>query len=933
MKKSFKLVALMLMIVFGVSTGISYLLKPKNDVSAYQNSDALSNVFVNELWTGSGVDSDNLNIMFKYLTGNANATLSDVTALANSNANAGIIRSKTLSKGVQNSNTSYNEKSNGQGVVVRLGGLDWQVVYLTTSKDGDTIATLYLANSYQQAFNDRAKNEGQHYGYVDGILYSDYSYNIYSSDPTLANPTNMYGASYVRAVTLNNGGSYLSNKNGTTLSVASQDEDSAFSLFTMSDKTGNLTSILATPLEVSYQETQSAIANGIKPWGSEYNLSNEAYSDAVSNDGFYYDESYGAYYNYAGKTLNGAWKNDYLWLPSLTETGYTGENGIWGLNVTERSSSNGDYLNVSGVGTQNQGGSNYCWLRSGACFNAFYVYPSGFNCGSCSVDNSCAVRPSLHINLTSAAQAAKSSATLVAQGVSRLSSGYLDALSSNGYSAEEIATISFERVAPVGYESIGDTANEASTQDMEIFVKTNAEDDSKYDIAFVSPYKMEFPTNSTGLFKNLTSLKNIYFNNIIDVSMVTNTTEMFAGCANLTSLNLSTLKFASLQTTTNMFNGCSSLIAVKTPAQLNASITLAISLKDAQDAQVSVLSASNTNQTLKQTRDEAFLYNDWDYVSGIDGYSVKSLTFASTVPAGYTEANSTNVSSCYSEDDDAYGTILADWTAQVEDVICYYKQNGNLVDVAIVSPKVICLPTESYSIFNAAYDWQYYLEKIDVRNTSLKYTTCLDEAFYGCFALEEIIFEPTWDFSNVTDISYMFMQCNSLTSLDLSAWDVSGVENMSYMFNMADWQDSEWTQEPQLAYLNLTGWDLSSLTSYDEMFVGCEKLIQIYTPAVMGDVEIDISMTNETEGLYVNGAGDAVTTLTSAQQNTVLLQFGASPVVPENPAGVDLIDILIMLVLTLTLSGVCVIVLKNKNKKLTNRNVTIENAKKFINKQ
>jgi len=60
-----------------------------------------------------------------------------------------------------------------------------------------------------------------------------------------------------------------------------------------------------------------------------------------------------------------------------------------------------------------------------------------------------------------------------------------------------------------------------------------------------------------------------------------------------------------------------------------------------------------------------------------------------------------------------------------------------------------------------------------------------------------------WDVSNVTNMSQMFFSATSFNQ-DLSMWDVSSVTNMFRMFNSSN-------------PVNITGWDVSSVTSFNGM--------------------------------------------------------------------------------------------------------------------
>ena len=68
--------------------------------------------------------------------------------------------------------------------------------------------------------------------------------------------------------------------------------------------------------------------------------------------------------------------------------------------------------------------------------------------------------------------------------------------------------------------------------------------------------------------------------------------------------------------------------------------------------------------------------------------------------------------------------------------------------------------------------------------------------------------------SNMTNMSYMFSTCHSLTELDLSNFDTSSVTNMTDMFKNCS----------NLTSLDLSNFDTSKVTRMDYMFNGCTSL-------------------------------------------------------------------------------------------------------------
>jgi surface protein len=84
----------------------------------------------------------------------------------------------------------------------------------------------------------------------------------------------------------------------------------------------------------------------------------------------------------------------------------------------------------------------------------------------------------------------------------------------------------------------------------------------------------------------------------------------------------------------------------------------------------------------------------------------------------------------------------------------------------------------------------------------------------------------SFDTSNVTDMSYMFYGCNSLTNLDLSSFNTSNVTYMGYMFRGCN----------SLTNLDLSSFDTSNVTymkdMMKDMFDGCSSLQTLITPEI-----------------------------------------------------------------------------------------------------
>ena len=100
-----------------------------------------------------------------------------------------------------------------------------------------------------------------------------------------------------------------------------------------------------------------------------------------------------------------------------------------------------------------------------------------------------------------------------------------------------------------------------------------------------------------------------------------------------------------------------------------------------------------------------------------------------------------------------------------------------------------------------------------------------------------------WNVSNVTNMAYMFFECEELKSVgDISNWDVSSVYNTSNMFcnckkiksvvDISKWNVSNVTDMNSMFYScesfnqDISGWDVSSVTDMTCMFDRCKSFNQ-----------------------------------------------------------------------------------------------------------
>ena len=108
------------------------------------------------------------------------------------------------------------------------------------------------------------------------------------------------------------------------------------------------------------------------------------------------------------------------------------------------------------------------------------------------------------------------------------------------------------------------------------------------------------------------------------------------------------------------------------------------------------------------------------------------------------------------------------------------------------------------------------LTSLDVSNFDTSNVTDMSYMFHSCNGLTSLIVS-SFDTSNVTTMSDMFRSCSGLTSLDVSNFDTSNVTDMDGMFQTCT----------SLTSLDLSSFDTSNVTNMRSMFYLCTSLTSL----------------------------------------------------------------------------------------------------------
>ena len=108
------------------------------------------------------------------------------------------------------------------------------------------------------------------------------------------------------------------------------------------------------------------------------------------------------------------------------------------------------------------------------------------------------------------------------------------------------------------------------------------------------------------------------------------------------------------------------------------------------------------------------------------------------------------------------------------------------------------------------------LTSLDVTHFNTANVTNMWYMFSSCSALLSLDV-TNFNTANVTNMRNMFSSCSSLTSLDVSHFNTANVTNMSYMFSNC----------VALTSLDVTNFDTANVTDMTRMFMGCSSLTSL----------------------------------------------------------------------------------------------------------
>ena len=311
-------------------------------------------------------------------------------------------------------------------------------------------------------------------------------------------------------------------------------------------------------------------------------------------------------------------------------------------------------------------------------------------------------------------------------------------------------------------------------------------------VVFDASFACARPTSCFYWFYGCKNLVNIKGIENLNTEKVTVMYSMFEKCSALTSLDLTNFNTANVTDMSNMFYDCSTLTTIYASDKfVTIQVTYAWGMFYSCNKLIGAIEYDGKN-------------NSKNYANYNDGYFT---------PKGGFHA--------YAEFDGGTGTLTFrrgaskpegayDLYAGIYYPGWWYDKREKIKTVVFDASFACARPTSCYYWFSGCNN---LTEIKGIENLNTENVTNMSYMFVKCKALTSLDLS-NFNTEKVTDMQGMFKECSDLTSLDLSNFNTEKVTDMRGMF----WECSNLTS------LNLTRLNTENVTAMNGMFYGCTKL-------------------------------------------------------------------------------------------------------------
>ena len=286
-----------------------------------------------------------------------------------------------------------------------------------------------------------------------------------------------------------------------------------------------------------------------------------------------------------------------------------------------------------------------------------------------------------------------------------------------------------------------------------------------------------------------------------DISLK-NCSNMFDGCSNIISIDLSNFDTTNTTKMNKMFSKCKSLKSISGISEWNTSNVITMYCMFYQCNSIESL-PDISNWNTKKVTDMESMFSKCE--------SLKSLPDIS-------KWNTSNVNNMRWMFEFCESLIslpdISKWnTKNLKNISYMFSHCISLKSLPDISKWNTKNVTKIHGIFNSC---KSLISLPDISKWNMANAIDIGWMFRCCESLMSLPDISNWNLSKVTDIHGMFEYCESLKSLpDISKWNTMNVTDMSNMF---------YSCKSLIALPDISKWNIENVTDLHEMLNGCKSL-------------------------------------------------------------------------------------------------------------
>ena len=366
--------------------------------------------------------------------------------------------------------------------------------------------------------------------------------------------------------------------------------------------------------------------------------------------------------------------------------------------------------------------------------------------------------------------------------------------------------------------------------------------------AVIDKSMTNYKTASTaGWFQNMANLVDISGMENINITMLTDVSNMFENCSSLTELNLSDFDVTvpiEKGNTSGFLSGCSGLTDLllhPSMFALDDNCCTGVGTEDSP-CELRILVTEFDFGDADTTADQFEWKSGWFHFSGIPYAFISSdgLTLTFYCDYNYSQHKSANeevheLNYRYTHRDitkvvfdssfaNARPTSTRWWFAEMEQLVSIeglrYLNTSNVTDMSemfrgcgLSGIDISTFDTQRVTTMSQMFSECHNLSYINVSGLKNSHLTDMSSMFANCWVLRSLDLSQ-FGTSNVTNMHDLFGGCGNLTSINLSNFDTSKVIDMSNMFRSCG----------NLPAIDLSHFDTKNVTDMSNMFVQCNNL-------------------------------------------------------------------------------------------------------------